>query len=181
MYNTVKKKEDILNATTQAGRELVETHRVSPETLARIQQPLTNNVYEFAKIANCVWKTCITEGVTLKKFANENMRPRPDSIEAFLILMPIGFNPEVAGDTKATLQFEFTGSAKGSCYFIIEDETIKAKKGKSERPDLIIKTPFDVWMDIVTGKADGAEMFMAGKYEVEGNTEFLDMNKFFGK
>jgi putative sterol carrier protein len=78
-------------------------------------------------------------------------------------------------------EFEFTGSAKGSCYFIIEDETIKAKKGKSERPDLIIKTPFDVWMDIVTGKADGAEMFMAGKYEVEGNTEFLDMNKFFGK
>jgi len=35
-------------------------------------------------------------------------------------------------------------------------------------------------MDIVTGKADGAEIFMEGKYEAEGNIEFLDMSKFFG-
>jgi len=35
-------------------------------------------------------------------------------------------------------------------------------------------------MDIVTGKADGAEMFMEGQYESEGNIEFLDMSKFFG-
>ena len=92
----------------------------------------------------------------------------------------MGFDPEVAGDIKTTLQFEFTGSVEGSCYFIIVNGTIKAKEGKSERPDLIIKTPFEVWMDIVTGKADGAEMFMEGKYEAEGNIEFLDMSKFFG-
>ncbi len=78
------------------------------------------------------------------------------------------------------MQFEFTGSVEGSCYFIIADGTIKAEEGKSERPDLIIKTPFEVWMDIVTGKSDGAEMFMEGKYEAKGNLEFLDMSKLFG-
>ena len=179
MYRNEKQK-DILDATIQAGKELVETHRVSPETLARIEQPLTDNVSDFAKIANCCWKTCIAEGVTLKKFVDEDMIPRPDSVETFLLLMTTGFDPEAAGDIKATLQFEFTGSVEGSCYFIIADGTIKAKEGKSERPDLIIKTPFEVWMDIVTGKADGAEMFMEGKYEAEGNIEFLDMSKFFG-
>jgi multimeric flavodoxin WrbA/putative sterol carrier protein len=173
------KQKDILDATIQAGKELVETHGVSPETLARIEQSLTNNVSDFAKIANCVWKTCITEGVTLKKFADEGMMFRPDSVETFMLLMTSGFNQKAAGDIKATLQFEFTGNVEGSCYFIIAGGTIKAKEGKSERPDLIIKSPFEVWMDIVSGKADGAEMFMEGKYKAEGNMEFLDMSKFF--
>jgi len=179
MYRNDKQK-DILDATIQAGRELVETHRVSPETLARIEQPLTDNVSDFAKIANCWWKTCIAEGITLKKFADEDMIPRPDSVETFLLLMTTGFDPEAAGDTEATLQFEFTGSVEASCYFIITEGTIQTKEGKSERPDLTIETPFEVWMDIVTGKADGAEMFMEGRYEAAGNMEYLDMSKFFG-
>jgi len=175
-----EKQKDILDATIHAGKELVETKRVSPETLGRIEQPLTDNVSDFAKMANCWWKTCIAEGITLKKFADEDMIPRPDSVETFLLLMTMGFDPEAAGDMKATLQFEFTGRVKGSCYFSIADGTIKATEGKSEGPDLLIKTPFEVWMDIVTGKADGAEMFLEGKYEAEGNMEFLDMRKLFG-
>ena len=181
MYKNVDKQEDILDATRKAGKELVETHRVSPETLARIEQPLSDNLSDFAKITNCMWKTCISEGITKKKFAKEDMLPRPDSIETFMLLMPLGFNPEAAVDTKAILQFEFTGNVEGTCHLIILDGTIEAREGKSETPDLVIKTPFDVWMDIQTGKADGAEMFMAGKYEVEGNTEFLEMGKFFGR
>lgn len=179
MYKNVDKQEDILDATRKAGKELIEIHRVSPETLARIEQPLSDDLSDFAKITNCMWKTCISEGITKKKFAKEDMLPRPDSIETFMLLMPLGFNPEAAGDTKAILQFEFTGNVKGTCHLIILDGTIEAREGKSETPDLVIKTPFDVWMDIQTGKADGAEMFLAGKYEVEGNTEFLDMGKYF--
>jgi multimeric flavodoxin WrbA len=178
------RKEDILDATIQAGKELVENHGVSPETLARIEQPLSHDVSDFAKIANCWWKTCIAEGITIKnfakKFADGDMIPRPDSIDTFLLVQSIGFNHEAAGDTKATLQFEFTGSVEGSCYLKIADGKISAQEGKSEKPDLIIRTPFEVWMDIMTGKADGAELFMERKYEAEGNTEFLDMSKFFG-
>jgi len=181
MLETVAKQKDILDATRQAGRELVEAHRVSPQTLARIEQPIANNFSDFAEISNCMWRTCIAEGVTRKKYAKEGMIPRPDSIETYMLIMSMGFNPEGAGDTKATLQFEFSGSVEGSCHFIISDGTIKTRAGKSEKPDLVIKTPFDVWMDVVTGKADGGEMFLEGKYEVEGNAEFLEMKKFFGR
>lgn len=181
MYRNADKQKEILDATTQAGRELVKNHRVSPDTLARIEQPLSDNVSDFAKITNCMWGTCIAEGITKKKFAKEDMTPRPDSVETFMLLMPMGFNPEAAGDIKATLQFEFSGSVEGACHLIISDGTIKAAEGKSKTPDLIVKTPFDVWMDIMTGKADGTQMFLAGKYEVEGNTDFLDMKRFFGK
>jgi len=52
---------------------------------------------------------------------DEEMIPRRDSIETFLLLMTTGFDPEAAGDIKATLQFEFTGGVEGSCYVIIAD------------------------------------------------------------
>ncbi len=181
MLETVDKKKDILDATRQAGREIVEAHSVSPKTLSRIEQPISDNFSAFAEVSNCMWRTCIAEGITRKKFTTEGMMPRPDSIETYMLVMSVGFNPEGAGDTKAILQFEFTGSVEGSCHFIISDGTFNYREGKSENPDLIIKSPFDVWMDIITGKADGGELFMEGKYQVEGNAEFLDMKKFFGQ
>jgi len=181
LLETTEEQKDILDALRQGGKELMEVNNISLETLARIEQPLADNLSNFASISNCMWQTCIAEGITRKKFTEEKMKPRPDSIETFMLLMSIGFNPEGAGDTKAVLQFDFTGSVEGSCHLIISDRTIKTGKGKSKNPDLIIKTPFDVWMDIQTGKADGTKMFLEGKYKVEGNTDFLDMRRFFRK
>lgn len=52
--------DDILDATTQAGRELVRSMKVSPETLKRITQPLID-AQSFAEVANEMWKTMIAE------------------------------------------------------------------------------------------------------------------------
>jgi len=180
LQETVNEQKDILDATVQAGVELVETHGVLPETLARIQQPLMDDFSNFAKIANCMWQTCIDEGVTLKKYTNEGMMPRPDSIETYMLMMSIGFNPDGAGDAKVIIQNDFTGRVEGSCHFIISNGTVQTRGGKSGSPDLVIKSPFDVWIDIVTGRADGTEMIMEGKYQVEGNTDLIfDVPKFF--
>ena len=48
------------------------------------------------------------------------------------------------------------GEGRGLCYLTIEKGNIVAKKGTGESPDLTIETPFDVWMDIITHKADGS-------------------------
>jgi multimeric flavodoxin WrbA len=47
---------DILDATTQAGRELVRSMKVSSDTLKRITQPLVD-AQTFAEAANEMWKT----------------------------------------------------------------------------------------------------------------------------
>jgi multimeric flavodoxin WrbA len=52
---------DILDATRQAGRELVRSMNISPETLKRITQPLIDAL-SFAQAANEMWKTMIAEG-----------------------------------------------------------------------------------------------------------------------
>ena len=54
--------------------------------------------------------------------------------------------------------------------------------GPAEKPDLTIESPFSVWMDIMTRKADGQQMFMEQKYKVSGDFSLLlRMNQLFGK
>ncbi len=167
-----EKAAGILDATTQAGRELVQSRTIAPETMARIRQPLVDS-QTFAEMGNLFWKTCIAEGVTPKEFAERKMVPRPDSIENFIFLLPFGLNSAAVGDNIAILQFIFSGSITGSCYFTIEKQNIKASTGTWESPDITIETPFDVWMDIMAGKADGQQMFMEQKYKVDGDISLM--------
>jgi len=55
--------KDSLDAITQGGRELVESMKISDETMARIMQPL-GDFKSMAPIGNLFWQTCIDEGVT---------------------------------------------------------------------------------------------------------------------
>jgi SCP-2 sterol transfer family len=163
---------DILDATTQAGRELVKSMKISDETIARIRQPVMDSQL-FAKTGNVFWKTCIAEGVTPKEFREKNMVPRPDSIDDFMLFFPVGINSEAAGGGKVILQFNFSGQVEDSCYFNIEKGKVVAKTGTFEDPELTIETPFDVWIDIMTGKADGQQMFMEQKYKVTGDISLM--------
>jgi multimeric flavodoxin WrbA len=162
----------ILDATKQAGRELVQSMAIDPKTMARIRQPIVESEM-FAAMANSYWKTCIVEAVTPKEFQDKNMAPRPDSIEEFMLLLPFGLNSETAGKRPIILQFNFTGEVTASCYFIIEKDKVSAKKGAKENPDITIRTPFEIWVDIMTGKIDGQQMFLEQKYKVDGDLELM--------
>ncbi|MBU2498762.1 MAG: NAD(P)H-dependent oxidoreductase [Proteobacteria bacterium] len=177
-----EKGNDILEATVQAGREIIESTTVNPETMARIRQPLVEDPKVFYQMGNLMWKTCIQEGITPKEFGARNLVPRPDSLETFMTIMPMGFDPEAAGETSAILQFHFSGEVQGTCHFRIEKGKITAIMGPGENPTLTIDTPFEVWMDIMTGKADGQQMFMQQNYKVAGDFSLLlRMNQLFGK
>jgi multimeric flavodoxin WrbA len=176
-----QKRNDILEATRQAGRELVEHKTILPETKARIEQPISDDFDGFAEMANVFWDSCITEGVNPKEFNKKGLIPRPNSISSFMRIMSMGFNPKGGGDTQAALQFDFTGTIEGQCHFIVNNGSIAFSDGPAEKADLTIKTPFDVWIDIMSGKADGAEMMMQGKYTAEGDTDLLiKMGQWFG-
>ena len=162
------KLDDILDATKQAGEELVKSMEISPETMARIKQPV-GDFKQYAKIGNAVWKTCISEGLTIKEFNNRGMIPRPDSLETFMLILPMGLNSKALGDRKVILQFKFSGEVEDSCYFTIDKGNVETKSGTSESPDLTVDTPFEVWMDIMTGKADGQQMLLKQKYKVKGD------------
>ncbi len=172
--------KDILKATSDAGRELVQSSKISEATMSRITQPIAD-FDASAKMANAFWKTCIQEGVTPREFEQRNLIPRPDSIDTFMMIMSQGFNGEAAGATKAILQFNFSGEVEGSCYFTIENGTIQASAGTADKPDLVVESPFNIWMDIMTGKAEGQQMFMEQKYKTAGDLSLLmRMKNLFG-
>ena len=87
--------------------------------------------------------------------------------------MKIGFNPSNADNVKTAIQFNFSGEVKGACYLAIENSALMADVGPVDHPDLIIDTPFELWMDILTGKADGQQMFMDQKYTASGDLDIL--------
>ena len=171
-------RSEILDATTQAGRELGRFMKISPNTMQRIKQPIKDPETLFL-VGNMTWNTCISENVTLQEFFEKGMKPRPDSLEAFMAISVYGLNTQAAGEKRVILQFRFSGELEASCYFIIEKGAIKSSAGTSDAYDFAIETPFEVWMDILTGKADGREMFMEQKYRVDGNLEL--MQKLFQK
>ena len=167
-----KTRGDILQATVQAGGELVRSMKISPLTMKRIRQPLMDPE-SLAVIGNLAWKTCIAENLTLKEFFEKDITPRPDSLKAFMAYSVLGFNAEAAGGKKVILQFRFTGEVEASCYFTFERGNIKATAGTSHTYDIAIETPFELWMDIITGKVEGREMFMQGRYQVEGDLSLM--------
>jgi multimeric flavodoxin WrbA/putative sterol carrier protein len=163
---------DILEATAQAGGELVRSMKISPDTMERIRQPLMDPE-SLAIIGNLTWKTCITQDVTLQEFFEKGMMPRPDSLEAFMAISVHSLNSEAAGGKKLILQFKFSGEVEAPCYFTFQKGSIKATAGTNPTYDICIETPFELWMDIMTGKAEGREMFMQGKYRVEGDLSLM--------
>lgn len=168
-----EKMNEILEATRQAGRELVQSMKVSRETMERITQPLGIDHDSFIETANLFWRTCIREHVTPREFAAKGMMPRPDSIATFLMILRQGFNPQSVAGTRAVVQFNFSGEVEGSCYLAIENGVMEVREGAAEKPDLIVASPFEVWMDIVTGKADGQQMFLQQKYTATGDLSLL--------
>jgi multimeric flavodoxin WrbA len=163
---------DILDATREAGHELVQSGHILHETMARIKQPMLDRS-TFATISNLAWNTCITEGVTMPQFQERKMVARPDSIETFMLIMPLGFNTQVADNGRVLVQFQFSGEVSGSCYFTVKEDGVDAAVGTSVDPDLTIASPFEVWMDIMTGKAEGPQMLMEGKYRVDGDLALM--------
>jgi multimeric flavodoxin WrbA len=167
-----EKAKEILDATTQAGKELAMSMQISSETLGRIMQPIVEEE-SFALMGDLYWKTCIAEGVTPKQFKAQKLIPRPDSLETFMILFPSGINTEAAGEKKTVLQFDFSGEVNDSCHFTIQNDRTEATSGSATSPDITIETPFDTWMDIMTGKADGQQLFMEQKYKVNGDLALM--------
>jgi multimeric flavodoxin WrbA len=178
--STSKKINDIREALIQGGRELVQSMTISPETMDRIKKPMTS-FEEMAPLGNLMWQTCINEGVTMGEAQKSSLIPRPDSIETFLMLMKYSFKANKAGDARLTIQFNFSGQVTGECYFMIENGNFKPGLGKISNPDLIIESPFEVWMDILTKKADGQKMFMEQKFIAKGEISVLmQIGEYFG-
>lgn len=93
--------------------------------------------------------------------------------EELLRSMPYGFNPDAAGGLEAVYQFEVTGSESFTAHVQIAGGICTYHPGPAAKPDVIVKTPADVWLAVSKGEMDGQQAFMTGKYKVNGDISLL--------
>jgi len=97
--------------------------------------------------------------------------------------MPAGLNPNEAKDLKAIYQFEVSGRDNFVAHLRIADGKCTYHDGPAERPDVVVKTPAEVWVKIAKGELSGQRAFMDGQYRVQGNIMLMRRmkNLFTGK
>ncbi len=96
-----------------------------------------------------------------------------NTCEELLRMMPLGFRAAAAGDLKAIYQFAVSGHDNFVAHLRIADGSCTYHLGPAEKPDIIIKTPAEVWLKISRGELNGQKAFMEGKYTVQGDMALL--------
>jgi len=102
-------------------------------------------------------------------------QPRDDINTAWeaVTSMTKGFDAEAAGNMDAVIQFMVTGNETFETYLEIQNGECRLTEQPSRNPDLIIRTPSDVWLAIARGERDGAEAFAEKAYTTEGDLSLL--------
>ncbi len=98
-----------------------------------------------------------------------------------LKMMPRGFNAQAAGDLEAVIQFEVS-QENFTAHLVISGGSCTHQEGPAQRPDLVIKTPAQVWLDISEGRKQGQAAFTAGEFTAEGDLGILlRLDKLFSR
>ncbi len=87
--------------------------------------------------------------------------------------MPLAFNPEAAGNLSAVIQFEVAGEEKFISNLKIVNGRCTYHDGPGDKPNLVIKTPADVWLKISQGQLNGQKAFLEGRYKIDGDMTLL--------
>ena len=97
----------------------------------------------------------------------------PDTAEPLIMAMPMVFNARLAGDARASIQFQVSGAEPGAYWLRVAGGRCESFEGVTDSPDLTVHTPDTVWVRIAHGQLDGAKALAEGLYEVQGDLLIL--------
>jgi putative sterol carrier protein len=83
--------------------------------------------------------------------------------------MPGYLDSEKAGSLDKKIQINLSGDDGGTWWLKIRDGKAESGRGEIEDPDLTLSASSADYVQIVTGKLDGASAFMSGRLRVKGD------------
>ncbi len=98
---------------------------------------------------------------------------RPSTLRALLESMPAALNKDKSAGLNVVYQFEVSGEEQFVGHLRISGGEAAFSDGPAEAPDVVIRTPAEVWLAVSQGRLDGAQAFMSGQYRVEGDASLL--------
>lgn len=99
--------------------------------------------------------------------------PPSQTLRALLEAMPQGLRADRAAGLSVVYQFEVRGAETFTAHIHIRDGAAEFHDVPAQHPDVVIKTPAETWLAVSTGRLDGAQAFMSGQYQVEGDVSLL--------
>ena len=79
--------------------------------------------------------------------------------------LPTAFQPEAAGDTDCTVQFNISTPM----HVVIKNGTCATRDGAAASPDVAITMEDDDLVSLMKGELNGMTAFMTGKLQLEGD------------
>ena len=79
--------------------------------------------------------------------------------------LPTAFQPEAAGDTDCTVQFNISAPM----HIVIKNGTCATRDGAAPSPDVAITMDDDDLVSLMKGELNGMTAFMTGKLQLEGD------------
>jgi putative sterol carrier protein len=79
--------------------------------------------------------------------------------------LPAAFQPEAAGDTDCTVQF----NASTPMHIVIRDGTCAVRNGAAPSADVTITMDDEDLVSLLKGELNGMTAFMTGKLQLEGD------------
>jgi putative sterol carrier protein len=92
-----------------------------------------------------------------------------ENVRDVMLSIPDHFNSEKAKGVKATIQCVFTGEQASDWVVLIENQTCLVEEGRTEKPDLTLKSDATVLTDVLRGELDPMRAFLLGKVKVTGD------------
>ena len=178
---TAKQVRWYVDATIQAGREVVRDGVVSPETQTILSHSLAEDPATYAHAINAYWESVGVDLQSPVSYAgepptpSEPLRPGADNgtVRSLIARLPSSISPAAAAGLDAVIQFEIADESSGVYYLEIQDGVCNAFEGRHTAPTLTIQSPAQVWLDVCTGQRDGTEAFMSGAFQVRGDMSLL--------
>ncbi|MHB9073315.1 MAG: NAD(P)H-dependent oxidoreductase [Desulfobaccales bacterium] len=103
----------------------------------------------------------------------ESQAAGPGTLLELMTMMPGALNPAAAAGLTAIYQFEVNGSENFTAHLVIADGQATFHEGPADKPNLIIKTPAEVWLAISRGELDGTQAFLGGQFRIKGDLGLL--------
>ena len=105
----------------------------------------------------------------------------PETAEKIIEGTPNAFDQEAAGNLRAEVQFDISGTGGGKWVVSISGGHCEVRKGETLSPAVTIESTGEVWVKIARGEIDRPKALMQGLYKVKGDMKILArMPQLFG-
>lgn len=99
--------------------------------------------------------------------------PGIHNLQEYMEALRASFDAGRAGESRAIVQYIFTGAVTGACYASVADGALLVDEGRHPAPTVAVTTDFDLWRQIIAYHRDPLMTYQEGLFTVEGDMETL--------